>query len=177
MVAATLDIETVLGRLSISAHCPWSDETQVTLRLDVGDAPGYLPPGMSVLRRRAVILRLTATDEVPVLQWACTLLGAVTGSPCNGEGLSAQTWEGGSHVVTVGTEDDDYLMSRLTFLKPNDDSTSYSADRLELTVASIPRSPQMSLHFVVAENPWPEPVEASSWFAVDVPHVDLVRLL
>ena len=28
----------------------------------------------------------------------------------------------------------------------------------------------LTLHFIVAENPCPEPVEWSSWFAVDLDH-------
>ena len=34
----------------------------------------------------------------------------------------------------------------------------------------IPSEQDFSLHFVVAENPDPEPVDASAWYAVDCPH-------
>jgi hypothetical protein len=33
-----------------------------------------------------------------------------------------------------------------------------------------------SFHFIVAENPDPEPMDSSAWLAVDQPHEGLLRL-
>lgn len=49
----------------------------------------------------------------------------------------------------------------------------YADDSMEIQLATIPPHRDVTLHFVVAENPCPEPVPDSAWFAVDIPHSKL----
>jgi hypothetical protein len=45
----------------------------------------------------------------------------------------------------------------------------------EIVVPKAPAAKEISLHFIVAENSFPEPVEGSAWFAVDIEHVTLEK--
>ena len=96
----------------------------------------------------------------------------VVGAPETGEALDAQSWESGEHIVMIGTEDIDFLSHRLPSLNLSDDRppTEFLANGFRITLPNLEAMTPISLHFVVASNPLPEPAECSSWFAVDVPH-------
>jgi hypothetical protein len=135
-----------------------------------------LPKGMSVLSSQAVLLRLHTEDAIEQLAFKCTLQNEFAGSPCTGEGLEAQEWEANGYVVTVGTEDALFLGRRNLFLGlgEEDSIAEYLPNSVAISLSKIPSHSALSLHFVVAENLSPEPVECSTWFAVDVAHEKLL---
>ena len=93
------------------------------------------------------------------------------GSTCFGEGLVAQEWDANGRLVVVGTEDEFLLNPRLPFFESDEDAIfTCTAHKILVELRDIPSNQDLSLHFVVAENPDPEPVDASAWFAVDCPH-------
>lgn len=71
------------------------------------------------------------------------------------------------------------LKSRMPFMKSCSEESivKYSADRIEIFLRNIPAKFDLSLHYVIAENVAPEPVQASGWFAVNVPHGKLLSLV
>jgi hypothetical protein len=102
----------------------------------------------------------------------------VKGTPETGESLDAQEWRASDNLVVVGTEDSECLASRLQFLRVERDESvmRFHPDRMEIRVDNVPADFDLSLHFVVAENVWPEPVDASAWYAADIPHEELLKL-
>ena len=171
MTNATLHLDTALGAFSFTAACDHR-AGGVSLDLQTFEPRLSLPAGMSVLGCRAVMLRVRTRVEVAGLRWSCESPPGVAGSPCSGEGLDAQEWAAGNRLVVVGTEDVEALASRLGFphLDPRGSLTCYSPQKLELEIPRIPASADFGLHFIIAENTSPEPVDASAWFAVDIPH-------
>ena len=174
MTNAALNLDTALGPFLFEAACDHRPG-DVSLDLRTFEPRLSLPAGMSVLRCRAVVLRVISQVDIAGLRWSCESPPGVSGSGCSGEGLDAQEWEAGGHLVVVGTEDEDALASRLGLPRqePYRGWISYSPCKLEVTIPWVPASPAFGLHFIVAENTSPEPVDASAWFAVDIPHAQL----
>ena len=79
-------------------------------------------------------------------------------------------------MVTVGTEDALFLGRRAPFLGlgEEDPIAEYLPHSVSISLSKIPSDSALSLHFVIAENLSPEPVECSTWFAVDVAHEKLL---
>lgn len=99
------------------------------------------------------------------------------GSVCTGQALAAWEWELDERLAIVGTEERDYLGDRLglgeiTFknnpVKKYPNKIVIELDKVEINKA-------ISMHFVVAENPYPEEKECSCWFAIDIPHQQLLN--
>ncbi|WP_081161737.1 hypothetical protein [Ensifer aridi] len=150
-------------------------DSDLTLRLVSFDPK--LPPGMSVLNCTATLLTLESEGAVQSICLEARIDTSNEASPCTGEYLDAQEWSDGDNLVVIGTEDGAALDKRYP---------GYGFDRIavvEFTRTSITlrlhperelKSP--SFHFIVAENPDPEPESASAWFAVDQPHDVLLEL-
>ena len=174
MTNAALNLDTALGPFLFVAACD-HPPGEVSLDLRTFEPRLSLPAGMSVLGCRAVVLRVTSQVDVVGLRWSCESPPGVSGSPCSGEGLDAQEWDADSRLVVVGTEDEDALASRfgLPRQEPYRDWVRYSPSKLEVRIPCVPASGTFGLHFIVAENMLPEPVDASAWFAVDIPHEQL----
>lgn len=135
MIKAALNLNTALGSFlfeAMSDHQPG----EVSLDLRTFEPRLSLPAGMSVLRCRAVVLRVTSQVDIAGLRWSCESPPSVVGSPCSGEGLDAQEWEVGSRLVVVGTEDEDVLASRLGLLRqdPYRGWIRYSPRKLEVRI-------------------------------------------
>ena len=45
-----------------------------------------------------------------------------------------------------------------------------TVDGLTIEVPYVEADNTITLHYIVAENPLPEPVDASTWYAVDIDH-------
>jgi len=161
-------VDTKLGRFSFAATrtggCPISLQ-QISLQ-------PMLPPGMSVISTRAILLTTDSCDAISTIRFTCNFEGEADGGPCTGEGLDAQEWEDSGYLVVVGTEDADFLGKRIPLLGLGelDPIVQYEPRRLSILVEDIPPNCPLSLHYVIAENFSPEPVEISAWFAVDIPH-------
>jgi hypothetical protein len=52
----------------------------------------------------------------------------------------------------------------------NDYPVHYLPNGFEIVIPRVPMGEEVSLHFVIAENPFPEPAENSAWYAVDIDH-------
>ena len=175
MTKATLKLDTALGSFLFVAMCD-NPPGEVSLDLKTFERRLSLPPEMSVQRCRAVMLRVSTRVDVATLTWSCESPRGVAGGPNTGQYLDAQAWEANGRLVMVGTEDEEALALRLGFLQLNPDMATvahYSPHKLEMRIARIPAATTFGLHFILAENPSPEPVEMSAWFAVNIPHIRL----
>jgi len=100
-------------------------------------------------------------------------------NPQSGERLEAQSWEQGDNLVMIGTEDFEALVDRLPNhgLTESDYPVRYSSDGIEIMLPQVPAHQRTTLHFVVAVNCLPEPKGCSAWFAVDLPHQQVLGFL
>jgi hypothetical protein len=137
-----------------------------------------LPKGMAVEQATAVVVKLSPKTRRRDVRLVSRWLGSPPGpgSPASGQWLDAQSWEADSSIVVIGTEDFEALAARLPrlCLKGDDHPVTYQPDGLEVALPNVPAGQLTSLHFIVAVNALPEPVECSAWFAVDVPHGQLL---
>jgi hypothetical protein len=86
-------------------------------------------------------------------------------------GLESSEWTNNRRMVTVGTEDWDWLEQRLPpFESYKFSSITVGPKSIDIHMTNIQPDQCMNFHFVIAKNPDPEPIELSSWFAVDYPH-------
>jgi len=138
-----------------------------------------LPPGMSVRRVRAVLLQACSRIGFERLDFSCRLETDIEGGPESGERLDALSWEGKHDLVAVGTEDGEALSGRMPWLEFIGDPLAlvqYRTDGLNVPLKRIPAGVTIGLHYIVAENSNPEPVECSAWYAVDIPHEQLLQV-
>jgi hypothetical protein len=131
-----------------------------------------LPPGKSVVRCRAVILNVTHQESNCVLQFGVRCPMRAEGSPCSGQCLEAQEWQYGAHLLVIGTEDAEALNARMPFLglEDFDAVVEYYSHAMIIRLEAVPPCHEITLHFIIAENLFPEPAADSAWFAVDIPH-------
>lgn len=138
-----------------------------------------LPAGMTVIQVKGILIKLSprVTHRYVRVGFKWLKPWSILGSPESGEGLEAQSWEARGSLVVVGTEDYEALASRLPELALTEEDrclVTYHPDGMEVVLPSVPADFVTSLHFVVAVNSFPEPVECSAWYAVDVPHNQLL---
>ena len=167
-------IQTPIGALSFSAsvqnRTPAADEA---IFRHVQLEP-RLPPGMSVKSLEAVLVELK--PHVPLQTVTVAYKWLSIPKPWDdrptGECLEAQSWVVENMLVLIGTEDLDCLAVRLTEHDLSDAHhlVSYYDDGFEIVLPRVPAHQITSLHFIVASNHHPEPVDCSAWYAIDVPH-------
>ena len=142
-----------------------------------GQIAPNLPSEMSVAGCVGVVLACHAITPVQNLRFECvweTPPPFCTGSD-TGEGLDAHGWENKTHLLLIGTEDQDLLNARLPkAVLLSSDRSKYPIELTEgglaICVEFIPAACNLSLHFLIAWNSRPESVECSCWYAVDIPH-------
>lgn len=171
-------VGTAMGPFVFSLECEGSSDTTTIEIHEVTPAPALLE--LAVERCTAIVACVRSRAAIPTLRWSCVSPPLINGSPCTGEWLDAQEWHWDGRLVIVGTEDSEMLKSRFPFLTiPQWENLTYLPNRLELRLDNIPADTSLSLHYVLAENPLPEPAEAAAWCAVDIQHhrlLDLIRL-
>lgn len=175
----TLDLDTPLGEIRFSADAESTSNGVYDLELRVVEFQPVLPPGMSVRRVRAVLLKVSSDIGLEYLDFLCQFATAIEGGPESGEHLDAQSWEGEHDIVVIGTEDGEMLSARMPWIEVSDDPLAlvqYQKDSMRVPLKGIPAGVTVTLHYVIAENSKPEPVECSAWYAVDVPHDQLLKL-
>jgi len=133
-----------------------------------------LPPGMSVDLLEAVLVVLEPQEPLNAVTISCKWVkvpGPWDNRP-SGECLDAQSWVLDDKLVLIGTEDSDSLSFRLTEhgLLNAPYPVNYCNEGFEIVLPLVPACRITSLHFIVASNHYPEPVDCSAWYAVDVPH-------
>lgn len=165
-------IKTPLGELEFSVDADGALPAGTSL--NTAPLKPRIPPGMCVLACYGVVLRIKASTPVNNVTFKAFINAAssASGGPATGEGLEAQEWANGDYVMLIGTEDFDYLRTRLpSMIDLPANPFTYSNDSLSVRVNKIPQGETLTLHFIVAWNKLPEPVDLSCWFAVDQPHL------
>jgi hypothetical protein len=187
-----LQIDTPLGSIGFSAFAGGTPISELSPRIArckvVRSLPELtLPNGMSVAGCAAVLLQCEAALAIPSLLFESKWddCAATVWQPESGEYLAAQSWTNGRSLVMVGTEDEESLQERATrgshmprsmAGQLGDPSVvSYGSDGFVVCLPPVPERSRIGLHYVVAWNPDPEPVEASAWYAVDIPHAKIVE--
>jgi hypothetical protein len=171
-----LTIETPIGSLLFSISAADGD---------IGGAHIYecdiepnIPKGMSVEGCKTVLLRCTSLTPLKDIIFSCSwneLKEAGYGN--SGEGLDAWEWEHNKTLVMVGTEDDEYLGSRV---KLKESSSNYypitmNDNAIKIHISEFPANKELSLHFVISWNSIPEKMDSSCWYAVDIPHERVLK--
>ena len=175
VITKRISFETALGVFNVDARVEPSIHSVTEVTLNEAIPTEVLPEGMSVKRRRAALLFVESACQLRRVSFSCSLNSPVSGGSCSGQGLEAIEWEDSGSLVVVGTEDADFLNQRLPFLRLKQDEAivTYSPSSITVSLENIAPKQQLSLHFVIAENPNPEPAECSAWYAVDCLHTSL----
>ncbi|WP_156379427.1 hypothetical protein [Acidovorax sp. Root402] len=141
------------------------------LTVRTGELCSDLPPGMSVEKCWAAIFTLVAGTQTPSALLQAQLWPSLptSGNPGTGEGLEAQTWEGGGYMLAAGTEDEEFLRARIGNPKLRAEAR-YEPASLTVALSNLPPYITTEVHFIVAWNHFPEAVEGSCWYAVDQSH-------
>jgi hypothetical protein len=137
-----------------------------------------LPPGMSVDSTVSLVGTLSSHEAIHEFEFNLRFSSEVVkGTMENGENLAAQSFDIGKSRVMIGTEDDETIIQRLTWLElaKHQDPVSYLDDGLELTFRYVPPKSILDFHFVIAYNAVASD-DYSEWFAVDIPHQQLLSL-
>ncbi|SDW85773.1 hypothetical protein [Roseicitreum antarcticum] len=176
-IRQTLILPTQLGFLSFEAQVTGASLVDDDISLQgIAFAP-KLPAGMTTSTCTAVLLQVRQGKELQSLRLHAELATEAVASACTGEYLDAQEWSDGESLVVIGTEDSQALDIRYPCMGFADIlSVDFGPQSMTLKIDRLPSSPAASFHFIVAENPDPEPVEPSAWFAVDQSHKELLRL-
>lgn len=172
-------METPIGTLSfgIEADAGDLDAFHISIRPVVPE----LPWGMSVEACVAVLLKGVSSTKLKHLEFYCKWDDLqVTEQGNSGEGFEAWEWGSDGKLVMIGTEDSGQLNSRL---HPQQESASerYQVtmmdNRISVRVEEFAPDKALSLHFLVAWNPAPEPRASSCWYAVDMAHQEVMDQL
>lgn len=168
-------LRTALGELYFSVVVP---DAEAAVRIELFPVLPRLPSHMSVRAATAALLSLTLKEEGHDVRFECAWLEWPSAVDCwgsqSGEFLTCVEWTSGSHLVAIGTEDDEALEQRL----PDCGFTEWTGFAvydphfwgLRTIVPVVPPNTEVSLHFIVVENDAPEPEPAAAWFAADLPH-------
>jgi hypothetical protein len=87
-------------------------------------------------------------------------------------------WRTRHDLVLIGTEDGEALADRMPELQLKGDLLAlveHRRDGFKISLSNVPAEVTVGLHYIVAENENPEPVESSGWYAVDLPHNQLLK--
>jgi hypothetical protein len=174
-------VETPIGNLTFEAFADGVPLCAPVVSFRSGHVEPALPSGMSVAGSVGVLVALEPEITLQGVRIRATWEGAAGAvvSPTSGERLDAQEWVGQGHIVVLGTEDGEALADRLVEhgLRLDPYPVHYSPLGLEVVLPQVPAGSATTLHFVVAVNTHPEPVDCSAWFAADVPHERMYMLL
>ena len=176
------EIQTPLGPLQFRARAGDNADLGETAQLFVLNPLLRLPEGMTVERATAVILEVRPNRRWAPFVFECLWLTSPgEWGPNSGQYLDAWSWENTEHVVTIGTEDLEAVCSRLPQLALSAEEYPIQSfdNGVRITIPVVEAGQKFSLHFVVAYNslPQPDPFDCSTWFAVDIPHRQLLAAL
>jgi hypothetical protein len=133
----------------------------------------------------AGIWRVKTLNKIRTCSFSCKWTEHHTwthGGADSGEGLDAQTYEDGKAVVTIGTEDSQYIVNRaekndwMSYgLKPSDphNFAHYAADGLTILLRDLESNDCCQFQFVVAWSNASDDI--GPWLAVDRDYRDLLH--
>jgi hypothetical protein len=142
-----------------------------------------LPEYISVDSCVVVLLQFSAMEQIEEVNFCCAWEDLKTeGYGCHGEALEAYEWEQDDHLVIIGTEDSYYLNHRIPLIPAepsdaNDYPITMEENEIRISLKKMPADSSYSLHYVIAWNKLPEPLETSCWLAVDRTHQSIRELL
>lgn len=180
-IYAEIWIETSLGSARFSVNAVGQIGKDHVARLHALDVDPRLPEGYKVDRVRAILLIAESESGFQHISFSCELDTQADIDYCGGEGLAARCWDDRSSLVGIGTEDGEWLDGRIpkAYMTPEardatrieiEDFVELTDKGMRVSFFGIPNDFQLTLHFVLAENRYPEELEASVWYAIDVPH-------
>lgn len=164
MNAVQTAIDSPLGRVMLKCHAP-------TLSVIECEFQPLLPRGMHVAKCHGVLFRMgqLLPGSRAQVQISVEPSSLVSGGPETGEGLEAAVWRSASHVLAVGTEDEEFLRQRLG----NSEIRAvfeYRDGAMLISLDPLQNCKELNLHIVLAWNGLPEPAPESCWYAVDQRH-------
>jgi len=173
----TIQLDTRLGRLRIEASLTGDQIRNDSLSLESAEIRPELPDGMSVERCRAVLVRVIQPDAQFRMRLRATLFSEAIGGPCTGQCLEAIEWDSRGSLLIIGTEDAEALSQRAPCLgvAPDQVIAEYTPRGIEIRLSGTTNAAPSTFHLIIAENPSPEPVPDSAWFAVNIPHQSVVK--
>jgi hypothetical protein len=176
-VSGNVSLDTPIGTLSFNVKC--NEGQLVNCLISTHRWEPSLPKGMSVEGCYVVLLKCCLEKPLKSIKYSCEWVELKTvGHGCTGEALDAWEWESNGTLVIVGTEDPKWLNSRLGLSK------EYTAEnypimmennKITISIEEFERNKELSLHYVISWNSLPEPKDNSCWFAVDIPHKEIIE--
>ena len=172
-------LNTPLGHLSFKAKCKIGklDDAKITIH----NWQPSIPKGMSVEGCKVILFKHTPSEPLKNLVFSCEWVNLnITGYGASGEALDSWEWESNKETVLVGTEDSEWLNSRLKIEKeylPEDYPITMENNKISIRIDEYTKNEELTLHYVVAWNSLPEPKENSCWFAVNVPHRKIIEII
>jgi len=169
-------IRTQIGSLVFQVEASNGDISNASIT--IAEIEPFLPEGMEIEGSIAVLLTLASPGELKNLHFSCMWTENDTkGDACSGEGLDAWEWENNGQLVVVGTEDGEWLSSRLNLGEITRDNYPVSMERncIKIVIEKYPGNKELTLHFIIANNTLPEKEDCSCWYAVDVAHKSVIE--
>ncbi len=178
-VSKNASFKTPIGTLSFGIEADAGDMD--AFHISTCPVNRELPWGMSVEGCVAVLLQGMPSTALENLVFYCQWDDLnIQGQGGSGEALQAWEWESDGKLVMIGTEDSARLNERLNHQQefiPENYSVVMNNNKISIRVKKQEPNQALSLHFVVAWNPSPEPWACSCWYAVDIPHKEVMALL
>ncbi len=172
-------LNTPIGALSFEAKCKIGKLDGSTIT--VHNWEPSIPNGMSVEGCNVIVFKHTTSEPLKDFCFSCEWVDLnLNGYGNSGEALDAWEWEYDKKIVLVGTEDSEWLNSRLNIKKeytPENYPITMENNRISIKIDQFNEKKELTLHYVVAWNSLPEPKDSSCWFAVDVPHSKILEII
>ena len=169
-------IQTQIGNIGFHFQASSGDISDASII--ISELESILPDGMEVENNVAALLTVKSPIDITELKFSCIWQGELPkGSMRSGEALDAWEWEANGQLVIIGTEDGDWLSSRLNLgqITQNNYPVTELGNCITIEISRYPANKELTLHFVVASNSLPEKQDCSCWFAVDVPHERIIK--
>ncbi len=160
-------ITTPLGIFQITA------ESNGEVLLASGELPQSLVNGMTIDRSIACVLTVKPECAVTNVVFSGTLANVkIEGAPAPGECLDCLEWKTENWYLTLGTEDQEMLDSRLPDLSIPEDPypIEYTPSRMELNLKGVRMQNVTTFHIVISYKRLPDDRDCSAWFFADIPH-------
>ena len=174
-------VQTPLGKLNFYLATIGGEAKEIT----ISHCQIYpsIPKYISVDGCIVVLLQFSAIEQIDEVNFCCAWEDLkIEGYGHGGEGLEAYEWEQDNHLVMIGTEDPYYLNYRIPLIpaepsEVSDYPITMEENEIRICLKKLPAASSYSLHYVIAWNKLPEPIEISCWLAVDRTHKSIRELL
>ena len=140
-----------------------------------------LPPTMEIAECRIFKWHIKATEDCASFKIVCELdaTSKIDGGPNSGEWLDAQTWESESHVLSIGTDDGDYLNFRAgknlipkRFMTTHPDGllwTNYTDNGIEIEIPILLKGETIEARFSASwKQKGADKDDCATWYAIDL---------